>query len=1514
MSSRKAAATRGLYRPEFEHDNCGVGFVAHIDGEPSHEVISQGIEVLVNLTHRGAVADDPETGDGAGIMIQICDSFFRSSCAGQKIDLPEPGKYAVGMVFLPKKKSGREFCQRILEEAVAETGQNFLGWREVPVNPEALGKAARLSQPLIRQIIVGDADGADQAAFERKLLLIRKIAENKVRLSAESASAGFHLPSLSSRTIVYKGLMLAHQVPLFYEDLNDPQLVSALALVHQRYSTNTFPSWELAQPFRYLAHNGEINTLRGNLNWMRAREATISSDLYGEDLEKLLPIITPDGSDSMALDNMVEMLTACGRSLPHTLMMLIPEAWGEKYQMSQDKRGFYEYHSILMEPWDGPAAIAFTDGRIIGSCLDRNGLRPARYLVTEDKLIVMASEAGVLDFPPDKIKNKGRVGPGQMLLVDTVQKRILYDGEIKAVTSRLQPYRRWVIENRIDLRGLFDCAMPVRPDHESLMQRQIAFGYTDEDISVILQPMVERASEPVGSMGNDTPLAVLSDRPKLLYNYFKQLFAQVTNPAIDPIREQLVMSLMSYIGSEANLLEETPKNARLLKLTRPILTNDDLDKLKSDQDLNFRTRTIPILFPVAEGVKGVKRALKRCFAEAEKAVQENYSLIVLSDRGINREMAAVPSLLALSAVHHHLIKTGLRTEIGLVIESGEAREVMHFAMLLGFGCSAVIPYLAFETIADLAITDKLEPGINVQQAIENYLNAVEKGLLKVFSKMGISTVRSYRGAQIFEAVGFNRELIEQYFPGTVSRIGGVGLKEIVQETLTRHRQAFPERLAGPLLLPRAGEYNFRVQGEHHRWNPETISTLQQAVRKKDYRLYKRFAGLANDFSSELQCLRGLFRFKKARPVPLDEVEPAGSIMKRFVSGAMSFGSISRETHETIAIAMNRIGGMSNSGEGGEDESRFKPYANGDDPCSAIKQVASGRFGVTSNYLINARDMQIKIAQGSKPGEGGQLPGFKVDGNIARVRHSVPGVSLISPPPHHDIYSIEDLAQLIYDLKNVNPGARVSVKLVAEIGVGTVAAGVAKARADVVLISGYGGGTGASPLSSIKHAGIPWEIGLAETQQVLVMNNLRSRIRVQTDGQMKTGRDVVVAALLGAEEFGFATVCLVVLGCLLMRKCHLNTCPMGIATQDPELRKLMTGKPDHLVNYFSFVAEEVRELMAQLGFRRFEELIGRVDMLDSQKAVSHWKARGVDLSEVLAVPEVPEGGSLRCVAAQPDVLKEALDHELIAEARQALENGRKVTILRRIRNVHRAVGTLLSGRISRLHGSKGLPEDTIIIRLAGSAGQSFGAFLANGVSLSLAGDANDYVGKGMSGGRIAIFPPIGSSFRPEDNIIVGNVVLYGATGGRAFFSGRAGERFAIRNSGACAVVEGVGDHGCEYMTGGTVVVLSSTGLNFAAGMSGGIAFVFDEQRVFDQRCNLDTVDLESVTEDEDIDLLKELIQQHVLFTGSPLGKDILDNWFEKIHQFVKVMPMEYRRALGRMIKEDEETKRVEVWNG
>jgi len=1513
IDKESLVAKSPLYRPEYEHGNCGVGFVANVEGKASHEIIRKGIEVLVNLTHRGAVADDPETGDGAGILIQLCDRFFRKQCCEIGISLPDLGRYGVGMVFLPRQQDRREFCEKVLADAVEAGGQRLLGWRDVPVNPDALGESARESQPVIRQVFIGDTTGEPEA-FERKLLLVRKIAEHQVRASDKADNSVFHIPSLSSNTVVYKGLMLAHQVPFFYRDLEDPQLTSSLALVHQRYSTNTFPSWELAQPFRTLAHNGEINTLRGNLNWTGAREATLESDLFGDDLGKLLPVITPGGSDSMALDNVAEMLTACGRSLPHSMMMLIPQAWGQKYQMSEDQRGFFEYHSILMEPWDGPAAISFTDGRVIGCCLDRNGLRPARYIVTKDNLFVLASEVGVIELPPEDIKSKGRVGPGQMVLVDTEQRRIIYDPELKAVVSRLQPYRRWVNENKIELRGLFDCAMPVRPVHETILQRQIAFGYAEEDLSLLIRPMAENASEPVGSMGNDTPLAVLSDRPKLLFNYFKQLFAQVTNPAIDPIREHLVMSLMSYIGKEANLLKETPRNAHLLKLSRPILTNDDLDKLKASAKEEFRTVTVPITFPISEGEEGVRRALEKCFKEAEKAAGEDYTLIVLSDRGINAEQAALPSLLAVSAVHHYLIRTGLRTRIGLVIETGEAREVTHFAQLLGYGASAIIPYLAFETVADMVISDTLTPGITVQDAVDNYMKAVEKGLLKIFSKMGISTVRSYRGAQIFEAVGLDRDFVETYFPGTVSRIGGVGLDVVINETLARHRMAFPGRGNENLLLPRAGEYHFRNQGEHHMWSPQAIFYLQQATSKGDRELYRKYSGIVNDNSKRLQSLRGLLEFRQGRKVALEDVEPAESIMKRFVSGAMSFGSISREAHETIAIAMNRIGGMSNSGEGGEDEARFKPYPNGDNPCSAIKQVASGRFGVTTNYLINARDLQIKISQGSKPGEGGQLPGHKVSTDIARVRHSVPGVSLISPPPHHDIYSIEDLAQLIFDLKNVNNKARVSVKLVSEIGVGTVAAGVAKARADVVVIAGDAGGTGASPLSSIKHAGIPWEIGVAETQQVLVMNNLRSRIRIQTDGQLKTGRDVVLAALLGAEEFGFATACLIVLGCVMMRKCHLNTCPTGVATQDPELRKRFMGRADHLVNFFKFLAEEVREIMAELGFRSFDEMVGRVDMLDRVKAIEHWKAGGVDLSALLAKPDVPPGGSLRCVDSQPDILHGVLDRELISEAGPALQRKEKVTIRRHIRNVNRTVGTMLSGEIAARYGLAGLPADTINIELTGSAGQSFGAFLTNGIALHLAGDANDYVGKGMSGGKIVVHPPEGSIFDPGENIIVGNVVLYGATGGQAYFSGCAGERFAIRNSGAYAVVEGVGDHGCEYMTGGVVVVLGPAGVNFAAGMSGGIAYVFDEQRLFDQRCNLDMVDLESVIENEDIALLRRMIEQHLRFTGSPLARGILDNWHNKIHQFVKVMPMEYRRALGRMIKEDAETKRVEVWNG
>ena len=1503
-----------LYRPEMEHDNCGVGFVAHVDGKPSHKIIQQGIQILINLTHRGAVADDPETGDGAGILIQVCDDFFRTRCSQTGLELPAKGAYGVGVVFLPQESGLCDFCIESVEQAVDEAGQNFLGWSDMPVNPDCLGKSARESMPQIKYFFVGSAEN-NQNVLERKLLLIRKIAESKVRSREDSLYSGFHIPSLSSRTIVYKGLMLANQVPLFFEDLNDPKLTSVLALVHQRYSTNTFPSWELAQPFRVLAHNGEINTLRGNVNWTRAREATIESEHFGDELKKMLPIISPGGSDSMALDNIAEMLAACGRSLPHVMMMLVPEPWGEKYQMSEDQRGFFEYHSILMEPWDGPAAIAFTDGRVIGCCLDRNGLRPARYVLTTDNMFVLASEVGVLEFEPERIRSKGRVGPGEMLLIDIENKRIVFDPEVKAVLSRLQPYRRWVNENRIELRGLFDCAMPVRPVQETITQRQIAFGYTDEDMSTVLNAMASKGVEPVGSMGNDTPLAVLSDKSKLLFNYFKQLFAQVTNPAIDPIREQLVMSLMSYIGREANLIKETPRNARLLKLSRPILTNDDLDKLKHSQHQSFRTCTVPILFRIEDGIQGVRKAFERCFKEAEQAVGEGYSLIVLSDRGINADNAAIPSLLAVSAVHHHLLRCGLRTKIGIVIETGEAREVAHFAQLLGYGASAIIPYLAFESVADMAIGGALERESTIPDALDNYMKAVEKGLLKIFSKMGISTVRSYRGAQIFEAVGLDPEFIEQFFPGTGSRIGGVGLEVIIEEVLQRHRLAFSARgNVGKQMLPRAGEYNFRKRGEYHAWSPEAIFALQQATSKGDYELFRKFSSIANENSEVLQSLRGLLRFKDGDKVPIEEVEPVEEIMKRFVSGAMSYGSISKEAHQTLAIAMNRIGGMSNSGEGGEDEARFETLPNGDSMNSAIKQVASGRFGVTTNYLAHAKDMQIKVAQGSKPGEGGQLPGHKVSEEIARVRHSVPGVTLISPPPHHDIYSIEDLAQLIFDLKNVNSKARVSVKLVSEIGVGTVAAGVAKARSDVVVIAGDNGGTGASPLSSIKHAGVPWEIGLAETQQVLVMNNLRSRIRIQVDGQMKTGRDVAIAALLGAEEFGFATSTLIVMGCVMMRKCHLNTCPVGVATQDKELRKRFMGKADYVVNFFRFIAEEVREIMSELGFRRLEDMVGRVDLLEVDSALDHWKARGVDLGSMLTPPPVPDDGSLRCMARQADVTEGVLDHELIEQARPALERREKVEIELRVRNVNRSVGTLLSGEVAKRYAAEGLPSDTIGIKLNGSAGQSFGAFLAPGISLHLDGDANDYVGKGMSGGRIVIRPPAGSTFRPEKNIIVGNVVLYGATGGKVYFNGCAGERFAIRNSGASAVVEGVGDHGCEYMTGGVVVVLGPTGLNFAAGMSGGIAYVYDEQRLFDQRCNLDMVDLEAVTGKKDVALLKRMIEQHIEFTGSPLAQSILDNWHDKIYQFVKVMPMEYRRALGQMLKEDEETKRVEVWNG
>jgi glutamate synthase domain-containing protein 2/glutamate synthase domain-containing protein 3 len=1339
----------------------------------------------------------------------------------------------------------------------------------------------------------------DEDAFERKLYVVRKLAEREIAESDVQDKEFFYIPSLSARTIVYKGLLLAPQIENFYAELSDPDVMSALCLVHQRFSTNTFPSWQLAHPYRYVAHNGEINTLKGNVNWMHARQSILESPLFGDDIKKLFPIVSPCGSDSANFDNAVELLFQSGRSLPHVLAMLIPEAWSGNPHIKPEKRAFYEYHASLMEPWDGPAAMAFTDGRVIGATLDRNGLRPGRFVVTHDGLVVMASEAGVLDIDPENIKTKGRLQPGKMFLVDTVAGRIIADKEIKRQLASRQPYQQWLEQNQITMAQLPEPSRVHRSDTGTILSRQRAFGYTEEDLRMILEPMASKGEEPVGSMGTDTPLACLSDRPQPLFNYFKQLFAQVTNPPVDPIREEMVMSLISYIGTERNILEETPENCHTLKLPHPILTNRDLEKLRRVSRGDLLATTLPALFRGSDGEAGLKRALDELCQRASLAVKSGYTLLILSDRGVDKEYAPIPSLLALAAVHNLLVREETRTQVALIIESGEPREVMHFALLIGYGASAVNPYLAIETLEDMASRGYLPDGITAELAVKHFIKATNKGLLKTFSKMGISTLQSYRGAQVFEAIGLNKELVDGYFAGTTSRLEGIGLSVIAREAQMKHEYAFGPVTDSDTELAVGGSYHFRTKGEYHLLNPETISKLQHAVRQDSFKTFQEYTDLIDQQSRNMATLRSLMQIKKAKkPIPIEKVEPAKEIVKRFTTGAMSFGSISKEAHETLAIAMNRIGGKSNTGEGGEDENRFKPDANGDWRRSAVKQVASARFGVTTNYLVNADELQIKMAQGAKPGEGGQLPGHKVDEVIARLRHSTPGVGLISPPPHHDIYSIEDLAQLIYDLKNVNPQARIAVKLVAEVGVGTVAAGVAKAHADVVLISGDSGGTGASPLSSIKHAGIPWELGLAETQQVLLLNDLRSRIRVQTDGKLQTGRDVVIAALLGAEEFGFATAPLVAMGCIMMRKCHLNTCSVGIATQDPVLRAQFAGQPEHVINFFFFIAEQMRQFMAEMGFKKVDDMVGRVDMLETQPAVDHWKASGLDLSAILYNPAVPSRVARHCVQKQDHGLEVALDHQLIKHSQEALENRTPVEMSFAIRNVHRTVGAMLSGEIARRYGSDGLPDDTIRIRFDGSAGQSFGAFLAKGVTMTLEGEANDYVGKGLSGGRVIVYPPKNSGFVAEENIVIGNVVLYGATSGEAFFHGMAGERFAVRNSGAVAVVEGVGDHGCEYMTNGLVVVLGSCGRNFAAGMSGGIAYVFDERGDFtEKRCNLDSVDLEPLIEASDVKIVRDLVTRHYEFTNSARARSILDNWSEVSARFIKIFPHEFKRVLG-----------------
>ena len=1491
---------QGLYDPSQEHDACGVGFVVDVRGGKSHDVVRRGIEVLVNLTHRGATGADPDTGDGAGLLIQLPDDFLRREAGKLGLALPAPGAYACGLVFLAQDAAERAWQAETLERSVAEHGQRLLGWREVPVDPARIGRIAREAMPVIRQIFVGAAEGLDPDAFERRLYLLRAVAENRVRARGGPAAASFHVPSLSARTMVYKGLLLAHQIDGFYPDLAEDSLRSALALVHQRYSTNTFPTWDLAQPFRYVAHNGEINTLRGNVNWMHAREGTLRSERFGDELGKLFPVIKPGGSDTAQFDNALELLVLAGRSLPHAMMMMVPEAWDGHDGMDEERRAFYEYHSCLLEPWDGPASMAFTDGRRIGAILDRNGLRPSRYTVTKDGMVVMASEAGVLPIAPENVLKKGRLQPGRMFLIDTEQGRIIDDEEIKGELVRRRPYRRWVEENRVKLERLPRVELVHQPNPETLLQRQQVFGYTLEDLRILLPPMVANGQEALGSMGDDAALACLSDRPRLLYHYFKQLFAQVTNPPIDSLLERLVMSTVSTLGEERNLLDETPEHARLLELAHPILTDEELERIRQISLPGFRARTLAILFKSSEGGEGLRAALDRLCQEASQAIAEGVNLLILSDRGVTPELAPIPALLATGAVHHHLVREETRTKCGLVVETGEAREVAHFALLVGYGAGAVNPYLAFESVTELVRDGAYLPeGLSLEKAIAHYVKAVDKGLLKIFAKMGISTLQSYRGAQIFEAVGLSRDLVARYFSGTSSKVSGVDLDVIARETVLRHERAFPgEAWTYPELDP-GGLYQWRRRGESHTFNPDSVAKLQHAVRNRSFETFKEFARAADDDAERLCTLRGLFRFRFAEaPLALEEVEPASEIVKRFCTGAMSLGSISREAHETLAIAMNRLGGKSNTGEGGEDPERFTPDPSGDLRRSAIKQVASGRFGVTSWYLVNADELQIKMAQGAKPGEGGQLPGHKVDEYIARIRHSTPGVGLISPPPHHDIYSIEDLAQLIHDLKNANPKARVSVKLVAETGVGTVAAGVSKAKADGVLISGHDGGTGASPQTSIKSAGAPWEIGLAETQQTLVLNDLRGRIRVQTDGGLKTGRDVVVAALLGADEFGFSTAPLVALGCILMRVCHLNTCPVGIATQNPELRRRFAGLPEHVVQYFFFVAEQARELMAKLGFRRLDEMIGRADRLEMQPAIEHWKARGLDYSELLFQPDVSH--PRRNVAGQDHGLEKALDHRLIELAQPALERREPVELQLPIRNVNRTVGTILGSEVSRRYGAEGLPEDTIRVAFTGSAGQSLGAFLPPGITLTLEGEANDYCGKGLSGGKLVVRTPAAATFEAAENIIVGNVVLYGATGGEAYFNGVAGERFAVRNSGALAVVEGVGDHGCEYMTGGRVVILGRTGRNFGAGMSGGIAYVLDESGDFPKQCNPTMVELEGLTP-EDQETILRLLRRHFQYTRSKRADQVLRKWDDLAGKFVKVFPLDYKRALADRIR-------------
>jgi glutamate synthase (NADPH/NADH) large chain len=1535
-----------MYDPRNEHDACGVGMVAHIKGARSHGIVTQALEILANLDHRGAVGADPLLGDGAGILIQIPDPLFRNWARAEGYDLPAPGEYAVAQCMMPQDDAARAFVTEQLEKFVAKEGQRVIGWRDVPTTQDGLGKAVIASMPVMRQCVIARSDAcATQQAFERKLIVIRKQTLNPLaKLAVKHGLPGLtdlYIPSFSSRTIVYKGLLLATQVGSFYDDLRDPDCVSALGLVHQRFSTNTFPSWRLAHPYRFMAHNGEINTVRGNVNWMNARRRTMESELLGADLDKMWPLIPHGQSDTACLDNALELLVAGGYGMAHAMMMLMPEAWAKNPLMDPARRAFYEYHAALMEPWDGPAAVCFTDGRQIGACLDRNGLRPARWCTTKDDLVCLSSESGVLPFAEEDITRKWRLQPGRMLLIDLEQGRIVEDAELKAELAAAHPYEDWLARTQYKLEDLdtIEPELAEVPEHTTtLLDRQQAFGYTQEDISRFLEPMATSADDPIGSMGTDTPIAVLSNRSRLLYDYFKQNFAQVTNPPIDPIREELVMSLLSIVGPRPNLLGRDAGTHKRLEVAQPILTNQDLAKIRSVEaalDGAFRTETIDATWDAETGAEGLELALKEMCWAATEAVLQDKNILILSDRAQGPDRIAMPAALATAAVHHHLVRQGLRMQTGLVVETGEAREVHHFCVLAGYGAEAINPYVAFETLEDLRA--KKFPDLTAREVQANYIKAVGKGLLKVMSKMGISTYQSYCGAQIFDAVGLSSAFVEAYFTGTATTIEGIGLAEVAEEAVRRHALAYGDNPLYAGMLDVGGIYQFRLRGEDHAWTPSSVASLQHAVRGNDPANYAEFAAQINEQSERLLTIRGLMELKPAEtPLPIDEVEPASEIVKRFATGAMSFGSISHEAHSTLAVAMNRIGGRSNTGEGGEEPERFRALANGDSMRSRIKQVASGRFGVTTEYLVNSDDIQIKMAQGAKPGEGGQLPGHKVDKRIGAVRHSTPGVGLISPPPHHDIYSIEDLAQLIHDLKNVQPSARISVKLVSEVGVGTVAAGVSKCKADHVTISGYEGGTGASPLTSLTHAGSPWEIGLAETQQTLLLNDLRSRIAVQVDGGLRTGRDVAIGALLGADEFGFATAPLIAAGCIMMRKCHLNTCPVGVATQDPVLRARFTGTPEHVINYFFFVAEELRAIMADMGFRTVEEMVGRVDRIDMRRVERHWKAHGIDLSRLLHKVALPEGRALRQTGTQEHGLDGALDNELIEACRPAIASGQPIELARPIRNVNRTVGAMLSGEVARKHGHAGLSPDTIRINFTGVAGQSFGAWLAHGVTLSLTGDANDYVGKGLSGGRIIVRPPEASSREPTENIIVGNTVLYGAIAGEAYFAGVAGERFAVRNSGAVAVVEGTGDHGCEYMTGGVVCVLGKTGRNFAAGMSGGVAYVYDPHGTFEALCNPAQVELSRIapgTDPEegagrptqrarsvhdfgmggmlrhDAERLRVLVERHQLHTGSARAAMLLADWDTALGQFVKVMPKDYRTALETIEAERREAESV-----